>query len=110
MKKWKWQQKCDEETFDIQKSLLPLGLTLCVTNKGFHFSCTMLPVKAVREAVITTLIEWHDKFLSIIYSKLGIRASSRSCASVTIIAIRASGEIRILSSFITIFSTFLPEM
>ena len=31
------------------------------------FSCTMLPVKAVREAVITTLIEWHDKFVSIIY-------------------------------------------
>ena len=27
------------------------------------FSCTMLPVKAVREAVITTLIEWHDKFV-----------------------------------------------
>ena len=27
----------------------------------------MLPVKAVREAVITTLIEWHDKFVSIIY-------------------------------------------
>ena len=32
------------------------------------FSCTMLPVKAVREAVITTLIEWHDKFVSIIYA------------------------------------------
>ena len=31
------------------------------------FSCTMLPVKAVREAVITTLIEWHDKFVSIIF-------------------------------------------
>ena len=31
------------------------------------FSCTMLPVRAVREAVITTLIEWHDKFVSIIY-------------------------------------------
>ena len=30
------------------------------------FSCTMLPVRAVREAVITTLIEWHDKFVSII--------------------------------------------
>lgn len=32
------------------------------------FSCTMLPVKAVREAVITTLIEWHDKFVSVIYA------------------------------------------
>ena len=31
------------------------------------FSCTMLPVKAVREAVITTLIEWHDKFVSVIF-------------------------------------------
>ena len=27
----------------------------------------MLPVKAVREAVITTLIEWHDKFVSVLY-------------------------------------------
>lgn len=35
------------------------------------FSCTMLPVKAVREAVITTLIEWHDKFVSIISWILG---------------------------------------
>lgn len=43
---------------------------------------------------------WKSSFIS---SKLGICASSRSCASVTIIAIRASGEIRILSSFITIF-------
>lgn len=43
---------------------------------------------------------WKSSFIS---SKLGIRASSQSCASVTIIAIRASGEIRILSSFITIF-------
>lgn len=32
------------------------------------FSCTMLPVKAVREAVITTLIEWHDKFISVVFS------------------------------------------
>ena len=39
------------------------------------FSCTMLPVKAVREAVITTLIEWHDKFVSIIYSEVS-RSSS----------------------------------
>ena len=43
---------------------------------------------------------WKSSFIS---SRLGICASSRSCASVTIIAIRASGEIRILSSFITIF-------
>ena len=35
----------------------------------------MLPVKAVREAVITTLIEWHDKFVSIIYSEVS-RSSS----------------------------------
>ncbi len=28
----------------------------------------MLPVKAVREAVITTLIEWHDKFISVVFS------------------------------------------
>ena len=38
MKNGNGSSKCDEETFDIQKSLLPLGLTLCVTNKGFHFS------------------------------------------------------------------------
>ena len=31
------------------------------------FSCTMLPVKAVREAVVTTLLEWHDKFVSVMF-------------------------------------------
>ena len=40
---------------------------ISVTAAISIFSCTMLPVKAVREAVITTLIEWHDKFVSIIY-------------------------------------------
>lgn len=40
---------------------------ITLTDAISIFSCTMLPVKAVREAVITTLIEWHDKFVSIIY-------------------------------------------
>ena len=40
------------------------------------FSCTMLPVKAVREAVITTLIEWHDKFVSVIYVNDGSSVTS----------------------------------
>lgn len=31
------------------------------------FSCTMLPVKAVREVVVTTLLEWHDKFVSVMF-------------------------------------------
>lgn len=47
---------------DIKRFFITLTAAISI------FSCTMLPVKAVREAVITTLIEWHDKFVSIIYS------------------------------------------
>lgn len=32
------------------------------------FSCVMMPVRAVREAVVTTLIEWHDEFMSVVFS------------------------------------------
>lgn len=46
---------------DIKRFFITLTAAISI------FSCTMLPVKAVREAVITTLIEWHDKFVSIIY-------------------------------------------
>lgn len=31
------------------------------------FSCTMLPVKAVRDAVVQTLMTWHDKFVAVSY-------------------------------------------
>lgn len=31
-------------------------------------TCIMMPAHAVREAVVATLIEWHDKFMSIVYS------------------------------------------
>lgn len=46
---------------DIKRFFITLTAAISI------FSCTMLPVKAVREAVITTLIEWHDKFVSVIY-------------------------------------------
>lgn len=46
---------------DIKRFFITLTAAISI------FSCTMLPVKAVREAVITTLIEWHDKFVSIVY-------------------------------------------
>lgn len=36
--------------------------------------CCLLPAKAVREAVVTTLIEWHDKFVSVIFSSEGSTA------------------------------------
>lgn len=32
------------------------------------FTCAMMPVEAVREAVVTTLIEWHDEFMTVVYS------------------------------------------
>lgn len=54
---------------DIKRFFITLTAAISI------FSCTMLPVKAVREAVITTLIEWHDKFVSIIYSEVS-RSSS----------------------------------
>ena len=31
------------------------------------FSCTMLPVKAVRDAVVQTLMTWHDQFVAVSY-------------------------------------------
>ena len=33
--------------------------------------CCLLPAKAVREAVVTTIIEWHDKFVSVIFTSDG---------------------------------------
>jgi len=50
-----------QRLLDIKHLFITLTAVISV------FSCTMLPVRAVREAVITTLIEWHDKFVSIIY-------------------------------------------
>lgn len=50
---------------DIKRFFITLTAAISI------FSCTMLPVKAVREAVITTLIEWHDKFVSIIFKTSG---------------------------------------
>lgn len=50
-----------QRLLDIKHLFITLTATISI------FSCTMLPVKAVREAVITTLIEWHDKFVSVIY-------------------------------------------
>ena len=38
----------------IKRFLVALATALSL------FSCTMLPVKAVREAVVETLLEWHD--------------------------------------------------
>lgn len=32
------------------------------------FTCTMLPARAVREAVVETLIEWQDKFATLVFS------------------------------------------
>lgn len=51
----------EKRLLDVKRFFITLTAAISI------FSCTMLPVKAVREAVITTLIEWHDKFVSIIY-------------------------------------------
>lgn len=51
----------ERQLLNVKRFLITLTAAISI------FSCTMLPVKAVREAVITTLIEWHDKFVSIIY-------------------------------------------
>ena len=32
------------------------------------FTCMMMPAKAVQKAVVTTMIEWHDKFMSVVFS------------------------------------------
>ena len=57
-------QKVISEMGEVKNKLERFGK---LSTQYEDFSCTMLPVKAVREAVITTLIEWHDKFVSVIY-------------------------------------------
>ncbi|MDO5778492.1 MAG: hypothetical protein Q4Q08_09370 [Eubacteriales bacterium] len=46
----------------IKRFLVALATALSL------FSCTMLPVKAVREAVVETLLEWHDQFVTVSFS------------------------------------------
>ena len=41
---------------------------LVMTTVVTIFSCSMLPVQAVREAVISTMLNWRDQFVEIIYS------------------------------------------
>lgn len=40
---------------------------LCAAVLLSVFSCMMLPVKAVREAVVTTVLDWQDKFVRIVF-------------------------------------------
>lgn len=49
-------------------------LFLAMTVSVSVLFCCLLPAKAVREAVVTTLIEWHDKFVSVIFSSEGTTA------------------------------------
>ncbi len=46
----------------IKRFLVALATVLSL------FSCTLLPVKAVREAVVETLLEWHDQFVTVSFS------------------------------------------
>lgn len=55
---------------DIKRFFITLTAAISI------FSCTMLPVKAVREAVITTLIEWHDKFVFRIFKMVTVSRHS----------------------------------
>lgn len=46
----------------VKKVLIAAAVTMSI------FSCMLLPVQAVREAVVDTLIEWQDKFMTIVFS------------------------------------------
>lgn len=41
---------------------------VCVFILITLFSCSMIPFKAVQEAVMATLMEWREQFMSIVYS------------------------------------------
>lgn len=43
-------------------------VALCLAVLIAVFSCAMLPVQAVREAVVDTLIEWHEESLDLVYT------------------------------------------
>ncbi len=51
--------------FYIKRTLTVLAASVAL------FSCVMLPVKAVRQSVVETFIEWRDKFSSIVFSSKG---------------------------------------
>lgn len=46
----------------IKKILIIAATTMSI------FFCMLLPVQAVRESVVDTLIEWQDKFMTIVFS------------------------------------------
>ena len=49
---------------------------LCAAVLLSVFSCMMLPVNAVREAVVTTLLDWHEKFVSVVFDAQGSNAQA----------------------------------
>lgn len=60
----------------IKKALIVAATAMSI------FFCMLLPVQAVRESVVDTLIEWQDKFMTIIFSTEG--ATTYTPESITV--------------------------
>lgn len=62
LQKARKQEKHKKWMNDTKKGLVSLMACISV------FSCVMLPVKDVRSAVVNTLIQWKEQFVTIIFS------------------------------------------
>lgn len=49
---------------------------VCLMATVTLFTCIMMPARAVQEAVVTTLIDWRDKFMSIVFFSDGPKRQS----------------------------------
>lgn len=51
---------------------------LCAAVLLSVLSCMLLPVKAVREAVVTTVLDWQDQFVSVTFNAQGAKTPTLS--------------------------------
>lgn len=47
-------------------------IALCAAVLLSVLSCMLLPVKAVREAVVTTVLDWQDQFVNVTFNAQGV--------------------------------------
>ena len=59
--KWKQERK---SVWRAAKRLFMVAMTIVTV-----FTCILMPVQAVREAVVSTVLNWRNQFMEILYSK-----------------------------------------
>ena len=57
-------------------------LFVVATTVVTAFACILMPVQAVQEAVVSTVLNWRDQFVEILYSKEAMIQCSDSCSKM----------------------------